>query len=142
MMNLTPWQSIRNFDDLFTNLNQSLAKRSVQEGMLSADWIPSVDITESETAYMIKAELPEVEKENISVNIDKNILTISGERHSEKRDEKEHRVERSYGSFSRSFSLPDNIDDAEIKAESKNGMLYLTIPKTQAKQDKKRIEIH
>ncbi len=142
MMNLTPWQSIRNFDDLFSNLNQSIAKRTVQEGMLSADWIPSVDITENDHAYMIKAELPEVEKENIDVNIDKNILTISGERSIEKKDEKEHRVERSYGSFSRSFSLPDNIDDSEIKAESKNGMLYLTIPKAQAKQDKKRIEIH
>lgn len=142
MMNLTPWQSIRNFDDLFSNLNQSIAKRTVQEGMLSADWMPSVDITESEKAFMIRAELPEVEKENIDINIDKNILTISGERQLEKRDEKEHRVERSYGSFSRSFSLPDNINDSEIKAESKNGMLYLTIPKAPARQDKKRIEIH
>jgi HSP20 family protein len=141
-MNLTPWHSIRNFDDLFSNINHSLANRSVQEGMLSADWVPSVDITENDFAFMIKAELPEVEKENIDINIDKNILTISGERLVEKKDHKEHRVERSYGCFSRSFSLPDNIDDSQIKAESKNGMLYLTIPKALEKRDKKRIEIH
>ncbi len=141
-MNLTPWQSIRNFDDLFSNFNQALAKRSLQEGMLSADWVPSVDITENESAFLIKAELPEVDKDDINVSIDKNILTISGERLVEKTDEKEHRIERSYGSFSRSFSLPDNIDDGDIKAESKNGMLYLTIPKAPIKQDKKRIQIH
>jgi len=140
-MNLTPWHSLRNFDDFFTNFNHSLAKHPVQEGMLSADWIPSVDITENEQSFMIKAELPEVEKENVKVSIDKSVLTISGERNSEVKDEKEHRIERSYGSFSRSFSLPDNIDDTGIQAESKNGMLYLTIPKAEAKPKQKQIEI-
>ena len=141
-MNITPWHSLRNFDDFFSNLNQNIAKRPIQEGMLSADWIPAVDIIEDDKSFVIKAELPEVEKKDVSVNVDKNILTISGERKSEIKDEKEHRIERSYGSFSRSFSLPDNIDDSKIKAESKNGMLYLTIPKAAEKQKLKQIEIH
>lgn len=141
-MNLAPKYSIRNFDDFFSNFNRSIANRPAQEGMLSSDWVPSVDIIENEQNFMIKAELPEVEKENVKVSIDQNILTISGERKSEIKDQKEHRIERSYGSFTRSFSLPDNIDDTEIKAESKNGMLYLTIPKAEAKPKQKQIEIH
>jgi len=141
-MNITPWHSLRNFDDFFSSLNQSIAKRPAQEGMLSADWVPSVDITEDKESFMIKAELPEVNKEDVKVSIDKNILTLSGERHSEVKDEKEHRIERSYGSFSRSFSLPDNIDETNIRAESKNGMLYLTIPKAAPKEKLTEIEIH
>ena len=141
-MNMTPWHSVRNFDDFFSSLNQSIAKRPAQEGMLSADWIPSVDIIENKESFIIKAELPEVNKEDVKVSIDKNILTLSGERKSETRDQKEHRIERSYGSFSRSFSLPDNIDEANIHAESKNGMLYLTIPKAAPKEKLTQIEIH
>jgi len=140
-MNITPWHSLRNFDDFFSNFNQSLAKRPAQEGMLSADWVPSVDITEDKESYMIKAELPEVKKEDVKVNIDKNILTFSGERRTEVKDEKEHRIERSYGSFSRSFSLPDNIDETNIRAENKDGMLYLTIPKGTPKEKLTEIEI-
>ena len=141
-MNIAPWHSLRNFDDFFSNLNQSIAKRPAQEGMLSADWIPSVDIIENDDSFVIKAELPEVKKEDVKVSIDKNILTFSGERRTEQKDEKEHRIERSYGSFSRSFSLPDNIDDTKISAENKDGMLYLTIPKAEAKGKLKQIEIH
>jgi len=141
-MNIAPWHSLRNFDDFFSNLNQSIAKRPAQEGMLSADWIPSVDIIENDDSFVIKAELPEVKKEDVKVSIDKNILTFSGERRTELKDEKEHRIERSYGSFSRSFSLPDNIDDTKISAENKDGMLYLTIPKAEAKEKLTQIEIH
>ncbi len=141
-MNMTPWHSIRNFDDFFSGLNQSIAKNSSQEGILSADWIPSVDITEDKESFKIKAELPEVNKEDVRVSIDKNILTLSGERRTETKDEKEHRIERSYGSFSRSFSLPENIDDSNIRAENKNGMLYLTIPKATPKEKSQQIEIH
>ncbi len=141
-MNITPWHSLRNFDDFFSNLNQSIAKRPAQEGMLSADWIPFVDIIENDDSFVIKAELPEVKKEDVKVSIDKNILTFSGERRTEVKEEKEHRIERSYGSFSRSFSLPDNIDDTKISAQNKDGMLYLTIPKAEAKEKLTQIEIH
>jgi len=119
-----------------------MAKRPSQEGLLSADWSPSVDITENKKSFLIKAELPEVNKEDVKVNIDKNILTISGERKFEINDEKEHRIERSFGTFSRSFSLPENIDASNIHAASKNGMLYLTLPKAEIKEQQQQIEIH
>lgn len=141
-MNITTRRSLRNLDDFFSSFNQSLSKTPSNEGLLSADWIPSVDIIESDEEFKIKAELPEVNKKDVNVSIDKDILTISGERAYEKSDHKEHRIERSFGSFSRSFSLPDNIDDSKIKAESKNGMLYLRIPKTVKKERLKQIDIH
>ena len=141
-MNITPWHSLRNFDDFFSGINRSLAKNDAQEGFLSADWTPTVDITENEENFLIKAELPEVKKEDIKVSIDNNILTFSGERQSEVKDEKEHRIERSYGSFRRSFSLPDNIDESSIHAKSENGMLYLTIPKGVPKEKQTQIDIH
>jgi len=141
-MNITPWHSLRNFDDFFSSLNHSIAKSTTQEKMFSSDWIPSVDITEDKEKFLIKAELPEVNKEDIKVSVDKNILTISGERQAEVRDEKEHRIERSYGSFSRSFSLPENIDATSIHAENKSGMLYLSIPKAEVKEKLTQIDIH
>jgi len=141
-MNISPWHSRRNFDDFFSSLNQSVVNPPSQEGILSADWTPTVDITEDDKAFIIKAELPEVNKEDIKVSIDNNILTFSGERRSEVKDEREHRIERSYGSFSRSFSLPENIDENRIHAKNKDGMLYLTIPKAEAKEKLTQIDIH
>ena len=76
-MNMAPWHPFRNFDDFFTGFNRSLAKSDTQEGFLSADWTPSVDITEDDKSFLIKAELPEVKKEDIKVSIDNNILTFS-----------------------------------------------------------------
>ncbi len=142
MMNITPFQAFRPFDDLFNGLNRAVINRPFEDGFLSADWVPSVDVTENDEAFMIKAELPEVNKDDVKVSIDKNILTISGERLEEVKDEKQHRIERSYGRFSRSFSLPEDVDSDKIHAESKNGMLYLTIPKSVEKQQLKQIEIH
>ncbi len=141
-MNITPWQSLRHFDDLFNGFNRAIINRPVEEGIFAADWVPAVDVTENDDAFLIKAELPEVNKDDVKVSIDKNILTISGERVEEIKDEKQHRIERTYGRFSRSFSLPENVDGDNIRAESKNGMLYLTIPKAIEKQQLKQIEIH
>jgi HSP20 family protein len=141
-MNMTPWHSQRSLDDFFSTINRALVKRPNHEHSSSSDWSPAVDIVENEQNFQIKAELPEVNKDDIKVNIENNILSFSGERHSEHEDKKNHRIERSYGSFSRSFSLPDNVDETAIKAESKNGMLYLTLPKKAAVEKTTNIEIH
>jgi HSP20 family protein len=97
-----------------------------------ADWQPRVDITETDTAYVIKGEIPGVNKEDIKVNIENGMITMSGERKQEKeeKNKKFHRIERSYGSFMRSFRLPDNVDESAIKAEVKDGMLSVTMPKS------------
>jgi HSP20 family protein len=110
------------------------------DGVLSTgDWSPSVDIIESDNEVTIKAELPGVAAKDISVNVDNNVLTLKGERRMEKEVRKEHyhRMERSYGSFSRSFSLPSYVDAAEVKAEHKDGLLTLRLPKKPAARGRK-----
>jgi HSP20 family protein len=105
------------------------------EGALSvADWAPSVDILEKENEILIKAELPGVESKDVAVTLDNNVLTIKGERHLEKDVKKEsyHRMERTYGSFFRSFSLPNTLDTADVRAEYKDGLLTLALPKKAA----------
>ena len=98
-----------------------------------ADWTPLVDVIENDKEYVIKAELPEVKKEDVKVRIENGMLTISGERNFEKEEEgkKYHRVERSYGSFERSFTIPDACKADEMEAKYKEGMLTLHIPKSE-----------
>ena len=104
-----------------------------KETLTVADWSPTVDISETDGEYLIKAELPEVKKDDVKVTLEDGILTIQGERRREKDEKttKYHRVERSYGSFVRSFSLPDQVDENGVKAEYKDGMLNLRIPKSE-----------
>lgn len=105
-------------------------------------FVPSIDISESEDQFLISAELPGMKKEDINISLENNRLSISGERSFEKEDKgkKYHRVETSYGSFERSFQLPDNIDEESIKANYDNGLLNISIDKSEDKV-KKQIEI-
>jgi HSP20 family protein len=94
-------------------------------------WVPAVDIYETEKdGLVLKAELPDMKREDISVTLENNTLTLKGERKfdGEARQEQFHRVERAYGSFSRSFRLPQTVDAAKIAAEYKNGVLTVTLP--------------
>ncbi len=142
-MNMIRWNPFNEMDDFFKSYQRALARQPSQEGVLSADWSPSVDITEDDKEFLIKAELPGVKKEDISIDVNQGVVTLSGERKSETRDEKEHRIERFYGKFSRSFTLPENVNDTEIKAESREGMLYLHLPKTAVEKTKKiQVEIN
>jgi HSP20 family protein len=110
--------------------------------MVVADWTPSVDISETEGEYQIKAEIPDVKKEDVKVTLEDGVLTIQGERKYEKEEKgkKYHRIERSYGSFVRTFSLPDVIDEEKVKAEFKDGVLNLHLPKSE-KAKPKAIEV-
>ncbi|WP_444995997.1 Hsp20/alpha crystallin family protein [Aliikangiella sp. IMCC44359] len=135
-MNMLRINPLRDLDAWFNSYHHSAANKEANE------WAPSVDIVENEENFVIKAELAGVPKEDIKVEIDSNVLTLSGERKTEVKDEKRHRIERFYGSFSRSFSLPDNIDEESIKAESKDGILSLTLPKKVQKEKLTQIEIH
>jgi HSP20 family protein len=101
-------------------------------------WTPAVDVFEDEGGFLIKCELPEVAKEDVKVNLDNNLLSISGERkleHEEKRD-RYHRVERSYGAFFRSFTLPSNVNVEGINAEFRDGVLRLKLPKKEEAKPK------
>jgi HSP20 family protein len=105
-------------------------------------WAPACDIFETDEAVIVKAELPEVKREDVKVSIENNVLMLSGERKFEDETKREnyHRVERSYGQFMRSFTLPNNIDAAQISAEFKDGMLNITLPK-RAEAKPKQIEV-
>ena len=102
------------------------------------DWAPSADISETEKEYMIRAELPAVKKEDVQVTYEDGIITIKGERKQQKdeKGEKFHRTETFYGSFERSFSLPDNVNSDAIRCESKDGILTLHVPKTEVVKNK------
>jgi HSP20 family protein len=108
------------------------------------EWTPVADISETDKEFLIKAELPEVRKEDVKVTLQDGSLTISGERKHEKKQkgENEIRVESFYGSFSRTFSLPDNIDTKGINAEVKDGVLRVHVPKVEgAKSAATQIDI-
>jgi HSP20 family protein len=139
-MKLTKWDPFREMEDVFDRYSKALSfpRRGSQEVMTTGDWAPRVDIAETDKEFSIKAEIPEVKKEDVKVTVDNGILTISGERKQEKeeKDKKFHRVERFYGSFMRSFTLPDSADDSKIEALFKDGMLKLTIPKTEETKPK------
>lgn len=105
----------------------------------SSDWTPAVDVKEEEDRFLIRADLPGVDPKDIDLHVEKGMLSIRGERESESRDEREgyKRVERVHGSFYRRFSLPDNVDTDNIKADSRHGVLEISIPKKDAGQPRK-----
>jgi HSP20 family protein len=108
-------------------------KSDGKETMTVADWTPSVDISETEGEYVIKAELPEVKKDDVKITLEEGVLSIQGERKHEKEEKgkKFHRIERAYGRFVRSFVVPDYVDEAKIKAEYQDGVLQLHLPKSE-----------
>jgi HSP20 family protein len=136
-MNMMRWNPFPEMDDFFKSYHRALSRHQPHEGLMTTDWAPSVDITESEKEFLIKVELPEVRKEDIEVDVRDGVMTISGERKQETRDDKAHRIERFYGSFARSFTLPDSVRDGDIEAEHRDGMLYLHLPKSEPEQPKK-----
>jgi HSP20 family protein len=124
----------RNLNSLFEG---NYGKTANEETALNA-WTPTVDIYEDQDAFLLKLELPEVNKDDIKVSLNENVLSISGERHFENEDKRDsyHRIERSYGQFYRSFTLPPNVNTESINAEYKDGMLRLTLPKKEEAKPK------
>ena len=133
-MTLMKWDPWREIEDMFDRYTKAVGwPRGGQEAMASSDWSPRVDIVEAEQEFLIKADIPGVEKDHVKVSVENGVLTIQGERKIEKeeKDAKFHRVERFTGTFVRSFTVPENVDADAIKAVFKDGMLTLHLPKTQ-----------
>jgi HSP20 family protein len=109
----------------FGSVERSRGKRQV------ADWIPPVDIFEDENAYLVKVELPDLSEKDVELKIDNDVLTISGRKKLEREDKKSgyHLIESSYGEFSRSFSLPSNVEGEKATAKFEKGVLKVTLPK-------------
>jgi len=147
-MYVTKYNPAKEFEEFrrgFENLNSLLSNfTGTKEPSINSDFLPSVNTREGENAYHIEIDLPGVKKEDISVDVKDNVITISGERKSrEESEEKDYyRVESSYGKFERSFTLPENVDTENIHAESQDGVLEVVIPKMEKPEDKpKKIEI-
>jgi len=144
-MNITRWEPFREMENMLRDytpfFGRALSRRTDDD---FGNWRPLADITETDKEYLIKAELPEVNKEDVQITLEDGVITISGERKKEREREQanEIRIESFYGSFSRSFALPDDIDAAAISAESKNGVLKVHVPKVAApKSEARKIEV-
>lgn len=113
-----------------------------EESIISAQWCPNVDITEDDQEFLVKADLPDMKKEDVKVSVEDGTLTISGERKVEKEEKNKrfHRVEREYGSFIRNFTLPAGIAADKVAAEFKDGVLRVHLPK-EAKETSKAVAV-
>jgi HSP20 family protein len=141
-MSIVRWDPFRELEDMSNRLNRMFGRsplaREAETQMVAFDWAPSVDISENPEEFVIKAEVPGVNKDDVKVSIEDGVVSIQGERKQEKeeKDKKFHRIERSYGSFLRSFSLPSNIDDAKVQAQFKDGLLTVRLPKSASAKPK------
>ncbi|HJV26756.1 MAG TPA: Hsp20/alpha crystallin family protein [Aromatoleum sp.] len=139
-MALVKWDAWHDMEDLFDRYMKSFGalRPGPRETATAGEWSPRVDIAETATEFVVKAEIPEVKKEDLHVTVDNGALTLRGERKQEKEEsgKKFHRVERYYGSFSRVFSLPENIDEGKVKATFKDGMLTVQLPKSEESKPK------
>ena len=141
------WDPFRDLRDISERVNRAFAvDPSARQGadlgqsLTGIDWAPSVNISETDKAYLIRADLPDVKKEDVSVKCEDRTLTLQGERKQHKAEDNErfHRVESSYGRFMRSFVLPEDADEAGIEATFKDGALSVRVPRSQQKPPKAR----
>jgi HSP20 family protein len=143
-MNIMRYDPFREIRSLQEEMNRILSNfsRGFEDDLMSGAWTPSVDIFENKDQVVLEAELPGMKPEDVNISIENNVLTIQGERKFEKKEEGDnyHRIERRYGSFTRSFTLPPTVDTENITAEFDNGVLRLTIAKREEAKPR-RIEI-
>lgn len=147
LMKWTPTNELRNLNRMMTQFFDEpffpFERREIARQEVAKTWAPRVDIYDTKDAFIIKAELPGIDKNDIKVDVDGRLLTLRGERKAEI-EEKEnayYRREMFYGSFERAFTLPEAVDPALIKAEYKDGVLHLEVPKPEERKPK-QIEVH
>lgn len=135
---LAPWDMGRDLEEMAARLNRFIERSPAEEALVTAAWAPTVDIQETDAEYLIKAELPEVKKEDVKVTVKDGVLTLEGERRQEKeeKDKKFHRVERSYGKFVRCFTMPEDANPQSVRADFKEGVLNVHLVKSQAPKPK------
>ena len=144
-MAIVKWDPFRELEELQARFGRFIPTRGgrpFDEGLFFSDWSPAADVEETDTEFLIKADLPEVAKEDVKVQVEDGVLTIQGERkrEEEKEGKRFHKIEREYGKFVRRFALPVEIDEAKVQAEFKNGVLNVHLPKT-AKAAAKAIDV-
>ena len=151
-MNLTRYEPtatiplFREMEEMSDRLNRLFGtwtpRPNGKEFLTTVDWTPLVDIQETETEYLVKAELPEVRREDVKITVENGVLTVQGERRQEKEEKgkKLHRIERSYGAFLRTFAVPADAEENKVAADFKDGVLRVHLPKAE-KPRPKAIEV-
>jgi HSP20 family protein len=135
-MNIVKWDPFLELEGIQDRLNRMFSSRPYRgvdrDELAFAEWAPAVDIQETDNEYVVKADLPEVKKEDVKVEFEDGILTVEGERKQEQDEKgnKFHRVERAYGKFVRRFALPTDVDATKVSAEFKEGVLNVHLPKS------------
>jgi len=132
-------------DQLFKTFGEAYGREGSQESGLTGAWTPAVDVFENADGILLKVELPEVEAKDVEIQVENNQLTVRGERKLENAENRDsyHRIERTYGAFQRTFTLPTTVDTEHISAESKDGVLRVLLPKkaeTKPRQIKVQVE--
>lgn len=139
-MQLTRWNPLVEFDDITQRLNRLFGEKALLKTPADAfaDFMPPVDIQETDNEFIVKADLPEVKKEEVKVHLENGVLAIEGERHQEKEEKGKrfHKVERDYGKFVRRFAMPTEIDPEKVRAEFKDGVLNVVLPKAASAKPK------
>jgi HSP20 family protein len=132
-MNIARWDPFRELEDMSDRLSRLITRPRYGSGTdtTGATWSPPVDIVETPSEYLIKAELPEVNKEDIRVHVENGVLALEGERRAEPESEGKrfHRTERPQGRFARSFGLPEDVDPTKVRADYRDGMLLIRVAK-------------
>ena len=147
-MQLMEWNAFRDMEDLFTRVQRNFGRPVLTEGegdLQVQKWSPAVDIVEKDKEYLFKAELPGVKKDDVKIIFENGVLTLQGERKVEKEEktDKYFRTERAYGTFFRSFALPDDAAPDKITADFKDGVIYIRIGRTATKKAKAiEVQIH
>ena len=139
-----PWRMMHQLQNELNSMFHPRGENGEDVGAIAtSDWTPAVDIKEEDKCYVVKADIPGVDPKEIEVHMENGILSIKGEKKEEHKEEKEgyKRIERTYGSFYRRFSLPDNADADGISAKSTNGTLEVTIPKKESATLSRRIQV-
>lgn len=145
-MALVRWDPFRELESMQSRFNRLFGEapfpRMADDGMSLSGWSPAVDVQETDTEYVIKADLPDVKKEDVKVQVLDGALSIEGERQQEKEEKgkKFHKIEREYGKFLRRFALPNEVDASKVQADFKNGVLNVHLPKS-ATAKPKAIEV-
>jgi HSP20 family protein len=137
-----PLNDIRRNFDLFNSIVNSVETNRDESSLVA--FVPAVNTREGEYAYHVEVDLPGIKKEDIDIDVENNVLTISGERKTKKevKEEDYYKIESQYGKFSRSFTLPEKVDTENIHAESKNGVLEVIVPKLKKEEKKaKKIKV-
>lgn len=137
MNQVSRWDPFRELEELSEQLNQVFGRprsrrRGDREAIATSDWTPLVDVIEKDKEYLIKTELTEVKKDQVKVIVKDGVLTIQGERKADDdKSKRYHRMERPSGTFLRSFTVPDDVDETKVSAEFKNGVLSVCLPKAE-----------